>query len=260
MPTLRLNKHLTVHHYKIQIITTSNILAARPPGLKLLFSKDPTKSASSASLQSASNSLGVTTTLSPQHRQVRKEYNELRREFQALIRKYTDLTVRCDEVMEACASSSVRMSAESRGGESFISTGGNSSLLANRSLEDLDDAAQGPPPKVQVKTYATDPTAAVVQSRAADIEVIARNVRDVNEVYRDLANLVDEQQVEIDDIEQNIMMTRERTEKGAVHLRKATDFQKKSGRCVKVMVAIVIVAAVVCIGVLYGDRIIHGTK
>ena len=111
-----------------------------------------------------------------------------------------------------------------------------------------------------VKTYADDLTEQIVQSRAADIEVIARNVANVNEVYRDLANLVDEQQVEIDDIEQNIMMARERTEKGNEQLVKATDFQKSTGRCAKLVIATVFVAAIVCIGILYGDRIVHGSS
>ena len=100
-----------------------------------------------------------------------------------------------------------------------------------------------------------DNTNALVSERARDIEVIARNVGKVNEVYRDLANLVEEQGVEIDDIEQNIIMSRERTEKGKEQLRLATDFQKKSGKCAKVVIALVIVGACVGIGILYGGRI-----
>ncbi|GMI30845.1 hypothetical protein TrCOL_g7249 [Triparma columacea] len=244
------------------------------PSLHTAFKSSPLSSSSlqssrPPSLQSASNAVGVTTTLSQTQRSLRKQYNEHRREFQSLIRTYTSLTGRYDEVAESVAGTgSVRMSAESRGGESFVSTaggggGGGGSFIgtggggyATAGREEEGNV----PSRVLVKTYADDVTEQIVQSRAADIEVIARNVANVNEVYRDLANLVDEQQVEIDDIEQNIMMARERTEKGNEQLVKATDFQKSTGRCAKLVIAMVFVAAIVCIGILYGDRIFHGSS
>lgn len=225
----------------------------RIPSIHTLFS---TSSQSSASLQTAKSKAletasSIIQTGSPS-RTFRAAHNEMRRDFQRLIQRYTLATTKFDDLEDVLntASSSVRLSAASRGsGGSFVS-------LPPASFSGLDNSLDSNPNNSGVlNTKFQDNTNALVSERARDIEVIARNVGKVNEVYRDLANLVEEQGVEIDDIEQNIIMSRERTEKGKEQLRLATDFQKKSGKCAKVVIALVIVGACVGIGILYGGRI-----
>mmetsp|Transcript_14367 Transcript_14367/g.29579 ORF Transcript_14367/g.29579 Transcript_14367/m.29579 type:complete len:332 (+) Transcript_14367:83-1078(+) len=234
------------------------------PQLHTLFQSSSSSSTSilhsrtTPSTTSASATITGESTLGREERSKRREFNEERRRFQEVIKRYTMLCGRFDSLLST--SDSVRWSANSRGtmDGSFVSyndsiTGGGGSFVAGRIGEDEEEEHPLPP---HIQTFTTtDPTSQIVESRARDIEVISRNVKLVNSTYQDLANLVEEQGVEIDDIEQNILMSRERTAAGNEQLRKATEFQKSSGKCAKIIIAIVIVGAIVCIGILYGGRI-----
>ena len=85
--------------------------------------------------------------------------------------------------------------------------------------------------------------------------MITNSMQKVGEIYNDLANLVDEQQYEIDDIESNILNSHNRTEAGIDQLQKATNFQKSSSKCIVWLLLLILVAAIVCIGILYGGQI-----
>ena len=96
---------------------------------------------------------------------------------------------------------------------------------------------------------------AVKEERRQEIQQMQNSMSKVNEIYRDLGNLVEEQQYEIDDIENNIMASHTRTEAGMGQLMKAGEFQKSSSRCISWLLVLVVIAAVVCIGILYGKQI-----
>ncbi|GAB9463501.1 hypothetical protein Gpo141_00000958 [Globisporangium polare] len=70
---------------------------------------------------------------------------------------------------------------------------------------------------------------ALIEEREKDIDKIHHSVAQVQEIFRDLAAIVNEQQTVIDDIETNIHESLEQTQRGRDEVQKAADMQ---GRCV----------------------------
>jgi len=97
---------------------------------------------------------------------------------------------------------------------------------------------------------------AAEEERSREIERIQSSVVQIGEVYADVADLVDSQQVEIDDIEQNIMRTHATTEAGVAQLVMATASQKSAGTWFRCVMLVVLVACFVAVGVLYGPQIV----
>lgn len=69
---------------------------------------------------------------------------------------------------------------------------------------------------------------ALIEEREKDIDKIHQSVAQVQEIFRDLAAIVNEQQTVIDDIETNIHESLEQTQRGRDEVQKAADMQ---GRC-----------------------------
>lgn len=69
---------------------------------------------------------------------------------------------------------------------------------------------------------------ALIADREQGIKDIEKTVTEVNEIFRDLSHLVQEQGQMIDHIESNIDDSMARTDEGVVELRKANEYQKKS--------------------------------
>lgn len=88
----------------------------------------------------------------------------------------------------------------------------------------------------------------IIQDREEGIKKIEGTIREVNEIFTDLAQLVNEQGIMIDNIESNIESTAHNTAEGVVELRKASDHQKsaRSKMCWLALI-IAIVAAVITI-------------
>ncbi|KAF1328504.1 hypothetical protein FI667_g6759, partial [Globisporangium splendens] len=70
---------------------------------------------------------------------------------------------------------------------------------------------------------------ALIEEREKDIEKIHQSVAQVNEIFRDLAAIVSEQQTAIDDIETHIHESLEQTQHGLEEVKKASEMQS---RCV----------------------------
>lgn len=70
---------------------------------------------------------------------------------------------------------------------------------------------------------------ALIEEREKDIEKIHKSVAQVNEIFRDLAAIVSEQQTAIDDIETHIHESLEQTQHGLEEVKKASEMQS---RCV----------------------------
>ena len=180
----------------------------------------------------------------PAKKQQRAEFNKLRRDFQKEMMRLERLTKRAEEMERSTV-----MRISTRGSDmSFSSFSGEANEEADTNAD--SDANFG-----QARTYdATTFSEVVVEERNREIGNIQSSMVKINEVYNDLANLVDEQQVEIDDIEQNIVATHERTEAGLLQLAVATTTQKSTGKCFRWLIAVVLVGAVVAIVILYGGE------
>mmetsp|Transcript_20265 Transcript_20265/g.63696 ORF Transcript_20265/g.63696 Transcript_20265/m.63696 type:complete len:292 (+) Transcript_20265:95-970(+) len=66
---------------------------------------------------------------------------------------------------------------------------------------------------------------AILQEREDEIREINRNVHKVNEIFRDLANLVDKQQHEVDQISELVEKSHQHAEKGLDQVQKAAKLQ-----------------------------------
>lgn len=85
--------------------------------------------------------------------------------------------------------------------------------------------------------------AAMVEERDEAITDIASAIMEVNETMRDLAQIVDEQGRDIDQIEVNVGQAEEATEKGVEHLKTAEKYQKGYRKWIIVMLLIIVLAA-----------------
>jgi len=177
-------------------------------------------------------------------REARKRHNKERRTFQRELMRLQALSARGEDLDREIV---MRLSSASRG--SHLSAG------ASSGLGDVGDGDSDENDVTLTRTYAGASYAdAVVAERRREIGEVHGKMGKVRDVFNDLANLVDEQQVEIDDIEQNILMSREAAGRGMEQLEKGSELQRKSGKCVRWLLAVVLLAALICIGLLYGPQ------
>lgn len=68
---------------------------------------------------------------------------------------------------------------------------------------------------------------ALIEEREKDIDKIHQSVAQVQEIFRDLAAIVNEQQTAIDEIETNVHDTLDKTQRGRDEVQKAADMQSR---------------------------------
>jgi syntaxin 1B/2/3 len=91
--------------------------------------------------------------------------------------------------------------------------------------------------------------------RAQEIERLVASIREVNELMKDLAALIDEQGEMIDKVADHVSNTRVNIEKGNAHLESAIKAQKQNRRtmcCLFIIVIIVLIAISGVVGGLLG--------
>lgn len=95
---------------------------------------------------------------------------------------------------------------------------------------------------------------ALVIDREQGIKQIEKTMQDVHGIMQDMASLVQQQGVWIDDIESNIATTHEETKKGNEELRAASALQKKSRNklCFIIIGLAILVAIIVIIAAVTG--------
>lgn len=89
----------------------------------------------------------------------------------------------------------------------------------------------------------------MIQDREAGIQALEASVLDVNEMFHDLATMVDEQQVFVDAIEQNIIAADRNVDKGVDELQGAKEYLKKSRKklCIILVICVIVL---ICVGLL----------
>lgn len=70
--------------------------------------------------------------------------------------------------------------------------------------------------------------------RSQEIDKLCKDVHQINELFVDMARLVDEQGLVINNIESNINSTFDNTQDGVVQVVKAKEHQKKAGNKLKI--------------------------
>lgn len=102
---------------------------------------------------------------------------------------------------------------------------------------------------------------AYVENKHNDIVRLTESVKELHQLFVDLATLVDNQDELIDDIEMNCHKASEYVEKGVENLHKANVLQKKSRKkmCCLIVLIIIIVVVVVVLSVCFGGGFV-GSK
>lgn len=88
--------------------------------------------------------------------------------------------------------------------------------------------------------------------RAEEIKQLERNVLEINEMFRDLAGMVQEQGVIIDTIETNTAVAAVYTEEGVKEIDKAAELQKKSRKKIiwVLVLAVIFLVVIACVIVI----------
>ncbi len=87
-----------------------------------------------------------------------------------------------------------------------------------------------------------------IEQRHADVLRLERQVREVYELFKDLAVLVDVQQDSLDVIEKHIHAAKDYAEKGADHLKQAEDYQNSARKrqcCILVIIMVVLAVVII---------------
>merc|ERR1711869_1080 len=88
---------------------------------------------------------------------------------------------------------------------------------------------------------------AVIEERDEGIEAIQNSIGEVNEIFQDLAVLIDQQGGQIDDIENNIVATAVRTQQANEELVKAERHQRASRTRLCVVMVIILIAVMIIV-------------
>ncbi|KAL7461450.1 hypothetical protein ACHAXS_001874 [Conticribra weissflogii] len=117
-------------------------------------------------------------------------------------------------------------SADGRDGGVFGSVaGGFGGLIGNKELKEEEYRLK------QIQIQEDRINEEIMKEREQEIRNIHKSMYQVNEIYKDLAHLVDTQQEGIDQVETQMEGAKENTKEGLKHIEKANESQKE-GQCV----------------------------
>ena len=226
--------------------------------------------------QNGTNNNDIYNSLTVSNRPARATFNKLRRSFQGEIIRLERITktaadseksriTRMSSNSDASLTQSEMSMEESITLDTSVSNGEEVNVANVSDMEygersssvdgDENLSLDGKPIHVRMIQQPADFNEILITERRREIEAIHGSMIKVNEVYRDLGNLVSEQQVEIDDIEQNIIASHSRAEAGFQHLEKAGETQMRTGCIFKWFIIVFIIAILVCLGYFIGPEI-----
>ena len=88
-----------------------------------------------------------------------------------------------------------------------------------------------------------DHNAVMAAERDEEIQAVAAQMADTQGIFRDLAEIVGQQQEDVDLIEDNALSANEKTEDGRDMLEQAEQKQKSTRKCLYVILGIVLVVS-----------------
>jgi len=97
----------------------------------------------------------------------------------------------------------------------------------------------------------------IMRERNAAIREVETDILEVNEIFQDLAVMVHEQGLQVDNIESNVSTSAVAVEEGVGHLEKADEYQQKARkRCLIIAIIVTVVIAVLVVIILKAINII----
>lgn len=91
----------------------------------------------------------------------------------------------------------------------------------------------------------------MVAEREDEVNKIVRSIVDLNEIFKDLSNMVHEQGTVLDRIDYNIEQTEVQVHEGFKQLQKADQYQRKNRKmhCVFILIVTIIILAILLIAI-----------
>jgi len=132
----------------------------------------------------------------------------------------------------------------------------NSGTFGNtRSQVDMEETPDPRRQEEQIKFQqleeATDFNVKLIQERDQNIREVEKAVIEVNEIFVDLASLVQEQGTMIDNIESNIVEAHHQVESGTQELHKASNYQKSARGKMCILAGIIVTVVGIAVLVVY---------
>lgn len=109
----------------------------------------------------------------------------------------------------------------------------------------------------QVLQMEEDVDLELIHEREEAIRKLESDIKDVNQIFKELGVLVHEQGEGIDSIEQNVEIAQTQVEEGAVQLTKAREYQSKVRRkkcCLLITVIVLLAVLALVLGLVFGTR------
>lgn len=126
---------------------------------------------------------------------------------------------------------------------SSAGAGAGAGARGGRGGREKDPAAAAEEDRLMQRLQQVDFDTALIDERDDAINDIATAITEVNDTFKDLAQIVEEQGRDIEQIEMNIGSAETATESGVGHLTKADTYQKRYGRWIIVLIFIIVAAA-----------------
>uniref|UniRef100_A0A8C4Q2F5 Syntaxin 16 n=1 Tax=Eptatretus burgeri TaxID=7764 RepID=A0A8C4Q2F5_EPTBU len=136
-----------------------------------------------------------------------------------------------------------RMKSREERSEGFFEMGG---LLEQAELDDLYDKCFS-----EQQLLMVEQNSLLVTEREREIRQVVQSIYELNEIFRDLADMIVEQGTVLDRIDFNMEQTCVKTQEGIKQLQKAENYQKKNRKmlCILFLVIIIIILVVTLIGI-----------
>lgn len=114
---------------------------------------------------------------------------------------------------------------------------------------DLDGMFQKPALSQKQMLLVQEQNTQVIAEREEEVNKIVRSIVDLNEIFKDLANMVHEQGTVLDRIDYNIEQTQVQVQEGYKQLQKAERYQRNNRKmhCILILAATIIVLVILLI-------------
>jgi len=107
--------------------------------------------------------------------------------------------------------------------------------------------------KLEAESMEVD--AAIIQERNREMQQLEKELISLNEVFVDVAHMIQEQGEDITTIEQQTSSAAAYTEEGTTEIRKANEYQKSARKklcCIAVLVTVILLVVVIVFAVMFG--------